>query len=125
MFVDDLLFGGPATLTEWTAIHNIISSLGRASGLCMNGPKSLLNHNGNADSVMEYIRLHLGVGVRQLDDGCTYLGFILKPNNYCNKDWEWLVVRLQKKLDGWTNRWLSMGGRMILLKFVLQNLAVY
>jgi len=86
MFIDDLLFGGPTTLTECIVIHRIISSFGRALGLCINGPKSLLIHNGNAYSVMEDIRLHLGVVVRHLDDGCTYMGFILKPNNYCNKD---------------------------------------
>jgi len=59
-----------------------------------------------------------------LDEGCIYLGFNLKPNHYNVMDWEWLVIRFQKKLDGWTNQCLFMGGRMIMLK-VLQNLAIY
>jgi len=100
MFVDDLLFGGRANLAEWTVIHCIISSVGRDSRLCMNGLKSLLIHNGNIGPVKEDIRFHLGVGLRHLDEGCTYLGFILKPKNYCIKDWEPLVNRFQKKLDG-------------------------
>lgn len=82
MFVDDLLLKGPTTLSKWTTIHGIIAYFGRASRLCMNGSKSFIIHNGNADLDIEEIRLQLDVGVQHLDECCTYLGFNLKPIHY-------------------------------------------
>jgi len=125
MFVYDLHFSGHVIIFEWTVIHNTISSFGRASSLWMNGLKSILIHNGIGGTMIKDISLLFGVGIRHIDEGLSYLGFNLKPKNYCTKYWDWLVDRFHKKLDCWKHRWLTMGGRTIMLKFVLQNIAVY
>jgi hypothetical protein len=39
--------------------------------------------------------------------------------------WEPMVTRIQKRLSRWKSRFLSFGGRLILLKFVLTSLLVY
>jgi hypothetical protein len=37
----------------------------------------------------------------------------------------WLIQKVEKKIGHWTYRWLSLGGRLVLEKYVLQNLHVY
>jgi hypothetical protein len=54
-----------------------------------------------------------------------YLGFFLKPNNYRVVDWNWMIQKIEKRIGNWTFRWLSLGGRLILAKSVLQSLPVY
>lgn len=59
------------------------------------------------------------------DEGFVYLGFKLKPNKYGIKDGDRLIDIFGKKLAGWTQRGLAMGGCMTLIKYVLQNISVY
>lgn len=59
-----------------------------------------------------------------MDEGFRYLGFDLKSNNYDIHDWDWLLTKFQKKLAGLTHRCLSLGGRLILIKSVLQSISV-
>jgi hypothetical protein len=54
-----------------------------------------------------------------------YLGFSLKPNGYRVADWNWLSEKIAKRISNWTFQWLSLGGRFVLVKFVLQSIPVY
>jgi hypothetical protein len=45
--------------------------------------------------------------VRDFDDGIKYLGFHLKPNNYKNIDWMWMLAKLEKRLNTWSYKYLS------------------
>ena len=96
-----------------------------ASELCINGPKSVIIQSGNVGSDFREISLLFGVGYKQMDEGLTYLGFKLRPKKHYNKDWDWLVERFHKRLDYWKHIWLIMGGRLTILKVVLQNKTVY
>ena len=60
-----------------------------------------------------------------LDGGLKYLGFFLKPNDYLKKDWKWLLEKLDKRLKSWSHKWLSRGGRLVLVKAVLEAIPVY
>ena len=57
--------------------------------------------------------------------GFSYLGYFLKPNCYLVKDWLWMVSKFEKKISHWTNRLLSMGGRLVLIRAVLSSMPVY
>ncbi|MCI47364.1 cysteine-rich receptor-like protein kinase, partial [Trifolium medium] len=39
--------------------------------------------------------------------------------------WELVLARIKNRLSGWKSRFLSFGGRLILLKSVLTSLHVY
>jgi hypothetical protein len=41
------------------------------------------------------------------------------------EDWKWLVAHFEKRINFWCNKWLSLGGRYILVKSVLESLPVY
>lgn len=65
------------------------------------------------------------VALSILDDGFTYLRFKMKPKGYYNQDWAWLIEGFHKKLDSWKYRSLTMGGRMVMMKSMLQNISIY
>ena len=39
--------------------------------------------------------------------------------------WHWLVTKFEKRINNWTYRILSLGGRVILIRSILTSLAVY
>ena len=61
----------------------------------------------------------------QLEDGFRYLGFNLKPDNCCVKDWFWLIKRIEKIIiTYWAYIFLSMGGSLTLINENLQSIPV-
>lgn len=125
MFVDDILFGGQISIAEWSIFHKRIKIFGDTSELLINETKSKLIHNGKDESVLEEIRQLFGISSNHIDDGFNYLGFILKLCGFKIKKWEWLIGKFKYKLDSWKHKWMSLGGRLIMLKFVLQSLLLY
>ena len=81
--------------------------------------KSNLIHNNMDEEVIEQAKTLFPVLMSPLDDGFKYLGFKLKPNSYSTQDWMWLYKKIESKISMWTNRLLSRGGRLVLLKVVL------
>jgi hypothetical protein len=45
--------------------------------------------------------------------------------NYKAEDWGWLIAKYEKRIGHWCNRWLSLGGRFILIKAVLESQPMY
>ena len=62
---------------------------------------------------------------RPLNKGLKYLGFFLKENNYRKADWFSLLKKVESKIKLWTHRWLSLGGRLVLVKSFLESIHVY
>ena len=60
-----------------------------------------------------------------LDVSLKYLGFQLKPNAYQKGDWMWLIAKIEKRIKGWSHRWLSWAGRLDLVKSVLEAIPFY
>ena len=54
-----------------------------------------------------------------------YLGFYLKPCKYLMKDWDWLIAKAEKRIKNWSFRWLPKGGKLTLVKSVLEAIPVY
>jgi hypothetical protein len=80
----------------------------------------------NIDSSLEKkLRSTFNIQIISIDEGMKYLGFYLKPNNYRVADWKWMIQKVEKRIGNWSFHWLSMGGRLILAKSVLQSLPVY
>ena len=55
----------------------------------------------------------------------VYLGLPIGGNPRRLSFWEPVVNRIKSRLSGWQSRFLSFGGRLILLKSVLTALHVY
>jgi hypothetical protein len=63
--------------------------------------------------------------VKPVEEGIKYLGCYIKPNYYNKTDWLWLEKYFDKRILNWSHRWLSLGGRLTLIKAVLESLHVY
>jgi hypothetical protein len=53
------------------------------------------------------------------------LGFYLKAGAQRSEDWNWLLKKFEKRINNWCYRWLSLGGRLTLLKAVLSSQSIY
>lgn len=91
----------------------------------INVKKSCFIYINVVENVLKYIIEVFGVSSFVLDDGFKYLGYFLKPNSYRVVDWLWLVKIIEKRINIWAYMWLSMGGRLVFIKVVLQNIHVY
>ena len=67
----------------------------------------------------------MGVKIRNQGDGFTYLGFRLKSIAYSVMDLMWLVDKFRNRIIKWTKKWLSLGGRYIMVQVVLTQFVVY
>ena len=63
--------------------------------------------------------------IKSLQESFKNLGFFLKPDNYQNQDWKWLLAKIEKKLNHWSHKWLSRARRLVLIKSVLMAVPVY
>ena len=85
---------------------------------------SFLYHNVDVD-IRKKIVEFLPFRMEPLTGGFKYLGDWLKPLGYLTSDWRWMIELFEKKIHNWTYRYLSLGGRVVLIKVVLTGLAVY
>lgn len=60
-----------------------------------------------------------------LFEGFKYLGCILKPNKYKISYWEWIITLFERMFLRWDNRCISLGGRLIMLRFVFQGIHLF
>jgi hypothetical protein len=125
IFADDVLILSKASLSEWQVINTLITHFCNASGLTVNPQKSTIHHEGISETDLSSYKNFLPYTFSKLSSGFRYLGYFLKTGTQRAADWNWLVIRMEKKLNLWTNRWLSLGGHFILLKSVLEGQNVY
>ena len=85
---------------------------------------SLTTLNLEEDTVRRFLTLFPFL-VTHLDDGMKYLAFRLKPKCYKKEDWNWLVEKLEQRVNNWCNRWLLRVGRLVLVKSILEAIPIY
>jgi hypothetical protein len=59
-----------------------------------------------------------------LSVGFKYLGFF-KIDSYKVVDWQWLLKKYEQRICHWCNHFLTLGGRYVLIKVVLESQPVY
>jgi hypothetical protein len=125
LFVDDVLILTSANLAEWTIIHSIINTFFSASGLETNIHKSVFLVSNAQENLQTDLKELFGIASLELAEGFSYLGFFIKSSSYSKKDWLWLIDKFESRIHHWCNRMLSMGGRYVLIKVVLESLPVF
>ena len=120
-----MILFGLGTFEEWLAFKSILDIFCEASGMSINVNKSSFLHNDMSLDTLHRITDILPFRVDDIRKGFGYLGYFLKPLGYLIKDCLWLVSKFEKKISHWTNRFLSMGGRLVLICSVLSSMPVY
>ena len=63
--------------------------------------------------------------VTTMGEGLKYLGFKLSPNCYKKEDWNWLLEKLDHRVNIWWNRWISREVMLILVTSIFESILVY
>jgi hypothetical protein len=119
LFVDDVLVLGDGNIDYWKALKVILTNFCDATRLSINLRKSGFIAQDLDPLLRSFLIADFKIQVDSLDQGLKYLGFYLKPNCYRIGDWSWLIKKIEKKINNWTFRWLSLGGRLTLATSVL------
>jgi hypothetical protein len=98
LFVDDVLIMSKENLQEWKDIVFIISLFCKASGLMINPTKTTVHFEGLSDTELLPFKDFMPYNFSDLSIGFSYLGYFLKTGAHRAADWEWLVIKLSKKI---------------------------
>lgn len=121
LFEDDILFFCKANCTNIQAIHSVLSSFSYVSGLHINKQKSKVQFSKhvNNENISLFNRLF---NVNRTQDLGLYFGFPLK-SNYKTNDFNFILDKLNKKLQGWKSTLLSKAGKLQLINSTLSNVS--
>ena len=125
LFVDDILLFGGGSHREWLAIKKALDVFCDGTGMSISPNKSQFDQSKWDPDELEVLHNHFSFDILPLEHGFRYLGFFLKPNDYKIRDWIWLLKRIETRIGNWGHHFLSIGGRLILTKSVLESLPVY
>jgi hypothetical protein len=125
LFVDDILIMTKASLEEWQEIKRVLDSLCSATGLKINEHKTSFLQYGLQQNILIQLKAIFHYNFLDLSNGFRYLGYFMKIDRYKSEDWQWLIDKFDRRINHWCNRWLSLGGRFILIKVVLESQPVY
>jgi hypothetical protein len=106
----------------WT-LKAILRGFELTSGLKVNFSKScLMGENVPPlfmDMVCNFLNCKLGVVP------FVYLGLPVGANPRRKSTWDPLIVQLRRRLRSWGNRYVSLGGRIVLLNSVLNAIPIF
>jgi hypothetical protein len=122
-FADDTLIIGEKSWLNVRSMRAMLLLFEEISGLKVNFHKSMLTGVNISDS-----RLTEAASVFNCRRGnipFVYFGLPIGGDSTKLSFWKPVVDRIVTRLSSWNNKFLSFGGRLILLKVVLSSLPVY
>ncbi|CAJ2630340.1 unnamed protein product [Trifolium pratense] len=122
-FADDTLLMGTKCWANVRVLRAVLVLFESMSGLRVNFHKSLLVRVNIPDSWLGEVASALCCKVGKIS--FLYLGLPIWGDPRRLGFWEPVLDRLKNRLAGWRSRFLSFGGHLVLLKFVLTSLPVY
>ena len=112
LFVDDILLFCNGTRRDIECLKRGINLFNIVTWMLINIQKSTLTPYLLREPEVRILTNFFLASVSNLQDGFKYLGFHLKPNDYQKLDWKWLIGKLEKRLQSWSNKWLSRVGHL-------------
>jgi len=122
-FADDTLLVGTKSWANVRALRAVLTLFADMSGLKVNFHKSLLVGVNIGDSWLREAASILNCKVGKIS--FLYLGLSIGGDPQRLSFWEPVMNIIKSRLSGWQSRFLSFGGRLVLLKSVLTSLPVY
>jgi hypothetical protein len=122
-YADDTLCIGEATVGNLWAIKSILRGFEMTSGLKVNFWKCcLVGVNVPLEFLQmasEFLNCRLG------QTPFTYLGLPVGANPHLASTWAPMVEGLKKRLGSWGNKYVSLGGRIVLINAVLSSIPIF
>ena len=125
LFVDDVLIFCFCAAVEGKIWKNIPSLFYDAMGMLININKSTIFLPNVEEEFKNIFSNQFNFPLQALGEGIKYLGFMSKPNNYGIANRSWLLSKKERKNNHRCNRWISIGGRLVLIKSLIEVVPVY
>jgi hypothetical protein len=125
LFVDDVLIMTRARVSEWKEIESILSCFLQSVRSSHKSSQIVFPFLWLKDFELTSFKAIFPYKFVDLNEGFRYLGFFLKPANYRVEDWRWLIIKFEKRIGLWCHHWLTLGGRFVLVKAVLESLPMF
>ena len=122
-FADDTIIIGDKCWLNVRAIRAVLLLLEEVSGLKVNFYKSMLTGVNISPSWLSEAASVLNCRTGSIP--FMYLGLPIGGDSRKISFWKPVVDRIRTQLSVWNNKFLSFGGRLVLLKSVLSSLPVY
>ncbi|KAJ0836378.1 putative RNA-directed DNA polymerase [Helianthus annuus] len=122
-FADDALVIGEWSIENALNMARILRSFYVVSGLKINYAKSKLIGVGVGKE--DVGRMALSIGCNSDTLPCTYLGLNIGANMNRLANWDPVIQAFDRRLSTWKASVLSVGGRLTLLKAVMETLPTY
>lgn len=121
LFADDCYFFFKATDSEATSMKNILMRYEKLSGQAINLRKSSVAFSPNIRDA-ERARVCAILQVNEVPAPGNYLGMPTYIGRQKSRTFGFLTERVSNKLQGWGNKPISKGGKMVLLKTAAQSI---
>ncbi|XVF28983.1 hypothetical protein REPUB_Repub15cG0080400 [Reevesia pubescens] len=122
-YVDDTIIFCKASLDQLLNVRRLIRCFQAISGLKINFKKSMLFSTiDNLDPLEDWASI---VGCKVGAFPTTYLGLPLRAKRNSLTIWKPLLKKVEKKPAVWKSRFLSIGGKVTLLKSVISSLPIF
>ena len=122
-YADDTLIFCEAEDEQIKNVVAVLMCFEAVSGLKVNFSKSALLGVEEEAHLMEVLAIIMGCKVGSFLT--TYLGLPLCLGRPSKEVWNTMVDRVEQKMATWKAKYLSLGGRIILIKSALSNLPTY
>ncbi|XP_058741092.1 uncharacterized protein LOC131613439 [Vicia villosa] len=122
-FVNDTLLVGKGTWKHVKAVKTVLRAFELVAGLGINFHKSKLIGVNVSPYFLEVVAFYLSC--KNEESNFTFLRISIGFNPRKESSWFPLLNKMRKRLVGWKNRFLNLGGRITLLKYILSSLTVF
>ena len=123
VFADDLMVFCKGNLSSFTRLFEAISLFSSVSGLHLSTSKCYCFF-GNVSADIKASVLSLS-GFNEGALPITYLGLPLISKNLNTRDCQPLITKITKRIELWTNKFISQGGRLQLIDSILTAVQSY
>ena len=123
-FADDLVLFAKADLWNCTSVHETLDTFCELSGqkVNLNRSKAYFSPNISPESREEMCGV---LGIHSTPNLGKYLGFPIKHPGSSSQEFNFVVERVQNKLQGWKTNLLSMAGRVVIAQSILSAIPAY
>ncbi|KAA3480967.1 reverse transcriptase [Gossypium australe] len=124
LFADDYIIFGEASLIGAKEMKGILQDYEDCSRQCVNFSKSTVFFSPNTTEAVkdEVSRI---LGVRVVTNPERYLGLPNMIGRRKKESFQNLLDKISKRIDGWSTRMLSQGGKEVFIKSVLQAIPTF
>ncbi|XP_052886937.1 uncharacterized protein LOC128295414 [Gossypium arboreum] len=123
-FADDCILFGDASIEGENVVREIIKEYEEISGQRVNFEKSLIYFRANVVANVKDTITNI-LGVRLTSNPEKYLGLPMMVGRRKNWAFANFLDWFRRRIAGWSLRYLSMGGKEVFVKSVLQSTPVY